>query len=161
MHRDILDTNFTQDLIWQRTTSMKEILIADDDKDQVFLLHASLRRHGIKTPIRHFDNGKQLIDYLLFKTSNKKRRIILLDLSMPVMNGIEALRKIKSDDKLKRLPIIVWTTTNIDEIVEECYDLGCNAFITKPINPEMFEKCQQVLGDFIRILSIPRQSDNQ
>ena len=135
---------------------MKEILLADDDEDQIFLLQTNLRKHGILTPIRHFDNGKQLIEYLFAHECDETRRVVLLDLSMPIMDGMEALKTIKSDDKLKRLPIIIWTTTNIEEIMEKCYDLGCNAFITKPMDPTSFWESQLALGKFMQILSIPK-----
>lgn len=114
------------------------ILMADDDPDDRMLTRDALSENKLANDLHFVENGEELLDYLYqrgkFNTSNApKPGLILLDLNMPKLDGREALKVIKSDAQLKRIPIVVLTTSKAEEDILKTYDLGVNSFITKPV----------------------------
>ena len=115
------------------------ILIADDDADDRLMISDALRENRLANNLRFVENGEELIDYLLnrgkFSHSgeNPKPGLILLDLNMPKMDGREALKLIKENPVLKRIPIVVLTTSKAEEDIYRTYNLGVNSFVTKPV----------------------------
>ena len=115
------------------------ILIADDDADDRMFLEQALRQSGYTQDIHTVEDGEDLLDYLRRQGRYTGREMIwptllILDLNMPRKNGFQALSEIKDDAKLRRLPVVVMTTSAADEDVIKTYNLGVNSFITKPFN---------------------------
>lgn len=122
-----------------KTSKPIEILIADDDAEDRMLILDALKESHLKNNIQYVENGEELIQYLQNKGKYSDENkypipgIILLDLNMPKKDGREALKEIKSNDKLKNIPIIILTTSKAEEDVLKTYNLGANSFITKPV----------------------------
>ena len=113
------------------------ILMAEDDPDDRMLMRDALLENNIVNTISFVENGEELLDYLYkkgkFSTQEANRPgLILLDLNMPKIDGREALKQIKSDPSLKKIPIIVFTTSKAEEDITWSYNLGVNSFISKP-----------------------------
>lgn len=124
------------------------ILMADDDPDDCMLVRDALEEAGLINDLRFVEDGDELMDYLCRRgkyaePSNSPRPgLILLDLNMPKKDGREALKEIKADPDLRRIPIVVLTTSQADEDILRTYDLGANSFITKPVT---FESLLEVM----------------
>ncbi len=123
------------------------ILIAEDDSDDRFLLQTAFKEKGYTDKLDFVENGVELLDYL-YDIHDKKGSnvsfpyLILLDLNMPKKDGREALKELKQHPVLKKIPIIVFTTTKSEAEVNRCYELGANTYIVKPVS---FEKLLEVL----------------
>ncbi len=113
------------------------ILIAEDDADDRFLLQAAFQENGFSDQLHFVDNGVELMDYL-FSTRNESGtpsilpKFILLDLNMPKKDGREVLKEIKQHPELKEIPVVIFSTTNNEQEMRRCYELGANSYITKP-----------------------------
>jgi two-component system response regulator len=112
--------------------------MADDDPDDRMLMKKAMDHTQSTHQIQFVENGSDLLDFLRNKGSyhdkkNQKPALILLDLNMPKMDGREALRLLKSDPDLKRIPVIILTTSKSQEDIFDTYDLGANSFICKPV----------------------------
>lgn len=135
------------------------ILIAEDDDGHAELIKAGLEESGICNQIIRFSNGEEVWHFISC-TGDKEIRdksrsyLLLLDINMPKMNGEEVLLRIKSDQELKEMPVIMLTTTDDPREIEICYQLGCNLYITKPIDFLKFAETLKLLGLFIQIVKI-------
>ena len=113
------------------------ILIAEDDADDRFLLQAAFQENGFSDQLHFVDNGVELMDYL-FSARNEPGippilpKFILLDLNMPKKDGREVLKEIKQHPELKEIPVVIFSTTNNEQEMRRCYELGANSYITKP-----------------------------
>lgn len=129
------------------------ILLADDDVDDRDLTRDAMRRNRLGGELRWVEDGEELLDYLNHRgrysdpEESPRPGIILLDLNMPRMDGREALREIKANPELRRIPIIVLSTSSADEDVLRSYELGANCFITKPSTFEQLVDVVRVLGE--------------
>ncbi|MCI0471622.1 MAG: response regulator [Candidatus Aminicenantes bacterium] len=136
------------------------ILLVEDDMGHAELIRKNIIRAGISNEIFHFKNGLELLDFL-FKEGNaphyksESSYLILLDIRMPEMDGIEVLKTIKSHEELKKIPIIMLTTTDDPQEVELCHKYGCSNYITKPVDYEKFVDVIQTLGFYLMILKVP------
>lgn len=130
------------------------ILIAEDDDGHAELVRAQLLDAGISNPYLRFHDGQELWAYLDSEGRKGGAYLVLLDIRMPRMDGVEALRLIKADEVLCRIPIIMLTTTDDPREVEECYLLGCNCYVTKPVDFEAFTETLNRLGLFIMIMRV-------
>ena len=135
------------------------ILIAEDDDGHAELIIEGLRDSGLNNEINRFSDGLELWDYLQSQCredmlENNQEFLILLDINMPRMDGITVLEKIKNDVCLKDIPVMMLTTTDDPREVEKCYQLGCNVYITKPIEFIKFAEILQRLGLFLQIIKI-------
>lgn len=124
------------------------ILIADDDADDRMFLEQALRSIGYSQEIQFVEDGEQLMDYLKQQGAYSYENapwpnLIILDLNMPRKNGFQALEEIKADARLRRLPVVVMTTSSADEDVLRTYNLGVNSYITKPFN---FNRLIEMMG---------------
>jgi two-component system response regulator len=111
------------------------ILIAEDDADDRFLLQAAFDENSFSDRLHFVDNGVELIDYLKNVTAENAAdlpRFILLDLNMPKKDGREVLKELKQDVFFKKIPVIIFSTTNNEQEMRRCYELGANSYITKP-----------------------------
>ncbi len=123
-----------------RSTQSITILMADDDEDDRLMTKEAFEEARLANELRFVEDGEELMDYLHRQGKytdpavSPRPGLILLDLNMPKKDGREALREIKSDPDLKRIPIVVLTTSKADEDIYRSYDLGVNSFITKPVS---------------------------
>lgn len=141
--------------------SSTRIVLVDDDQGHQELVHRNLRRSGIANDIVRLSNGASALDYVYRRGAFEGRDdqaplLMVLDLKMPgVVDGIGVLRQIKADPDLRSIPIIVLTTTDDPRETRLCYELGCNVYITKPVQPENFVEAIRRLGLFLTVVSIP------
>lgn len=135
-----------------------KIILVDDELAHVTLVERNFRRMGYEKEIIKLDNGQQLLDMIVSKDKNQagdKFPLIVLDINMPVKSGIEVLGELKSNVETSYIPIIVLTTSDDPTEIEQCYKLGCNAYITKPVMAEEFKETITSLGIFLNIVSTP------
>jgi len=129
------------------------ILMADDDADDRLLAQDAVAEAKVNGELRFVENGEELLDYLFrrgqFANMDAPRPgLILLDLNMPKKDGREALREIKSQPELRRIPVVVLTTSKADTDITQIYDLGANSFIAKPVSFEALVNVMQALGHY-------------
>jgi two-component system response regulator len=140
------------------------ILMADDDPDDQVLLQEALRENNISNAVCFVENGEELIEFLTKKGKFEGKDcvtpgLILLDLNMPKMDGREALKLVKADPVLKKIPIVVLTTSRADSDVIECYDLGVNSFISKPVNfHDLVEVTREISNYWLGTVSLPKSN---
>jgi len=137
-----------------------QILIAEDNEGHFLLIKKNLRRTGIQNEIIHFVNGQETLDFLFRECQRNKKNIdqryvLLLDIRMPKVDGLEVLKKIKSTPDLKQLPVIMLTTSTASADVDRCYELGCNIYIVKPIEYENFSDALRKVGFFFSVIEAP------
>ena len=132
------------------------LLIVDDDEAHRELIRLNLRRAGVTNSMLMFENGQAALDYLLGpKGKDAGQLLVLLDIRMPGIDGVEVLRRIKADPELRTIPVIMLTTTDDPREIEHCYELGCNVYVTKPVSVERFIEALRRLGLFISVVSLP------
>ena len=138
------------------------ILMADDDEDDRMMAKEALEEARLVNAIRFVEDGEELMDYLYHRgnyadAKNAPRPgLILLDLNMPKKDGREALKEIKGDPDLRRIPIVVLTTSKAEEDIFRTYDLGGNSFITKPVSFERLVEIMKGLArDWFEIVELP------
>ena len=135
------------------------IVMIEDDEGHARLIEKNIRRAGINNNIRHFTDGTSALDYLYNDPSGPSHNgpsLILLDLNLPDMSGTDILARIKEDSNpLKRTPVVVLTTTDDKVEVQRCYELGCNVYITKPVNYQSFADAIRQLGLFLSVIQVP------
>jgi CheY-like chemotaxis protein len=132
--------------------------MVEDDEGHARLIEKNIRRAGISNEIRHFADGGSALDYLFTHEHSPAVNgpaLILLDLNLPDMSGTDILAKIKNDPKLRRLPVVILTTTDDKVEIQHCYDLGCNVYITKPVDYEAFAAAIRQLGLFLSVMQVP------
>lgn len=136
------------------------ILIAEDDAGHAVLTEKNLKRVGLHNPIQRFENGQEILDFLFRRGSGPQRRtdtayLLLLDIRMPKVDGMEVLRQVKADAGLRKLPVIMLTTTEDPREVARCHELGCNNYIVKPVDYEKFSEAIKQLGLFVSLVQVP------
>ena len=136
------------------------IVMIEDDEGHARLIEKNIRRAGVNNEIMAFADGASALDYLLGAdgsglVSAHRPLLVLLDLNLPDMTGIDVLTKIKGNTHLKRSPVVVLTTTDDSREIQHCYDLGANVYITKPVNYEGFSNAIRQLGLFFSIIQVP------
>ena len=137
------------------------IVMIEDDEGHARLIERNIRRAGISNQIRHFADGGTALEFLFEHKSGPVLNgpaLILLDLNLPDMSGTDILARIKASDALKRTPVVVLTTTDDKTEIQRCYDLGCNVYITKPVNYESFADAIRQLGLFLSVIQVPEAS---
>ena len=135
------------------------IVMIEDDAGHARLIEKNIRRAGILNEIRHFMDGGSALHHLFEAPEGPAKNgpaLILLDLNLPDMSGTDILAKIKADDSpLRRAPVVVLTTTDDKVEIQRCYDLGCNVYITKPVDYENFAQAIRQLGLFLTVIQVP------
>jgi CheY-like chemotaxis protein len=144
-------------------TAPVTIIMIEDDEGHARLIERNIRRSGVNNEIIPFSNGTDAVKHLFGSDGtgiNHKGRalLILLDLNLPDMTGIEILRQIKDNKYLKATPVVVLTTTDDSQEIKRCYELGCNVYITKPVNYESFGNAIRQLGLFFSVIQVPPAS---
>jgi CheY-like chemotaxis protein len=141
------------------------ILLAEDDPDDRMLTRRALVESRMETTVAAVTNGEELMQYLTREGAYGEAEaprpdLILLDLNMPRMDGREALREIKSDADLRRIPVVVLTTSEAEQDILQSYDLGVNAFVTKPVSFDALSEAMQSLGEFwFDLVKLPPERD--
>lgn len=132
------------------------IVMIEDDAGHARLIEKNVRRAGVCNDITHFADGTSALAYLLSPEIRGGRPVlILLDLNLPDMSGVDILGKLKADERLRRSPVIVLTTTDDQREIQRCYDLGANVYITKPVDYENFANAIRQLGLFLSVMQVP------
>jgi CheY-like chemotaxis protein len=136
------------------------IVMVEDDEGHARLIERNIRRAGVNNEIVAFKDGTSALAYLMGadgtgEENSTRSLLILLDLNLPDMTGVDILAKVKSNPHLKRSPVIVLTTTDDQREIKRCYDLGANVYITKPVNYESFANAIQQLGLFLSVMQVP------
>lgn len=138
------------------------ILIAEDDEEDRMLLQDAMEEGKLANHLFFVEDGEELLDYLQGKNKFQNRKafplpgLILLDLNLPKVDGREALKIIKADSLLKRIPVIILTTSKAEEDIVRTYDLGVNSFITKPVTFEGLVDVTQTLSHYwFEIVALP------
>ena len=137
------------------------ILITDDDDGHAFLIEDNLRRSGVNAPFLRFSDGQEVLDFLFGRTTeplfeHDHPYLLLLDIRMPKVDGVAVLRQIKADANLRKLPVIMVTTTDDPREVDRCHDLGCSVYLQKPVSYDGFASAITKLGQFVELLQLPR-----
>ena len=133
-----------------------KIVMIEDDHGHAKLIEKNIRRANIANDIAHFDNGEDGLAYLMSdEVRGDSSILILLDLNLPDMSGVEILQKVKGDEVLRRAPVVILTTTDDRTEIQHCYDLGCNVYITKPVDYEAFASAIRQLGLFLSVIQAP------
>ncbi len=136
------------------------ILLVEDDPGHARLIEKNVRRAGVSNAIVPFSDGTSLLAHLFGEDGDGKRTavapiLVLLDLNLPDMGGTDILARIKADERLRRTPVIVLTTTDDQQEIQRCYDLGCNVYITKPVDYDAFATAIRQLGLFLAVMQVP------
>lgn len=136
-----------------------KILLVEDNPGHARLIEKNLRRSNINNEIVVMDNGQKAVDYLLgngkAENGGLSSMLLLLDLNLPVLDGYEVLNIIKKDERTKHIPVIVLTTTDSPHEISKCYELGCNVYITKPVDYDKFSHAIRNLGLFLSVVKVP------
>ncbi|MBU1334070.1 MAG: response regulator [Devosia sp.] len=136
------------------------IIMIEDDEGHARLIEKNIRRAGVANQIIPFTNGTAALEFLMGPDGtgavNKGRQLlVLLDLNLPDMTGVDILEKVKSNEHTKRSPVVVLTTTDDQREIQRCYDLGANVYITKPVDYDGFANAIRQLGLFFSVMQVP------
>lgn len=139
------------------------IIMVEDDQGHARLIEKNIRRAGVNNELIAFVNGASALEYLLGsdgsgEISSRRQLLVLLDLNLPDMAGVDVLTSIKNNVHLKRTPVVVLTTTDDSREIQNCYDLGANVYITKPVNYEGFSNAIRQLGLFFSVIQVPENA---
>ncbi len=136
-----------------------EILIVEDNIDDANLTIRSLKKSNITNHLYHVKDGAEALDFVFARgayasrTTETQPKLILLDIKMPKVTGIEVLEQIKADSTTRSIPVVVLTSSQEDPDIKKCYELGANSYITKPVDFEGFVKAIKDLGMYWMVLS--------
>jgi CheY-like chemotaxis protein len=132
------------------------ILMVEDDEGHARLIERNIRRAGVVNQLVHMGDGTSALAHLEAEAGRAAQPVlVLLDLNLPDMSGITILERMKADARLKRIPVIVLTTTDDAREIQRCYDLGANVYITKPVDYGQFSDAIRQLGLFLSVIQVP------
>ena len=136
------------------------IIMIEDDEGHARLIEKNIRRAGVNNEIIPFANGTDALKYLLGsdgsgEVSAGRPLLVLLDLNLPDMTGVDILEKVKNNQHTKLSPVVVLTTTDDEREIQRCYDLGANVYITKPVDYDGFANAIRQLGLFFSVMQVP------
>jgi CheY-like chemotaxis protein len=135
------------------------IILIEDDPGHAVLIEKNLRRAGITNEIVVLNDGQKALDFLLQKGAYSRNQppahpLVLLDLNLPVFDGFQVLSALKSDERTRHIPVIVVTTTDLPHEIARCYELGCNIYVTKPVEYDAFCDAIRKLGLFLPVVKV-------
>lgn len=141
-----------------------EILLVEDNEDDVFLTRAAFEASGLRVNLHHVDNGVKCLKFLRKEppyADTPFPDLILLDMHMPIMGGHDVLNEIVKDEKLRKVPVVVLTTSSESEDIKRMYHLRCNSYITKPVSFDNFVKAITALGGYwLTVVVVPDPAMN-
>jgi CheY-like chemotaxis protein len=135
-----------------------KIVMIEDDDGHALLIRKNLERAGIANELLHMPDGAAAIEFFFGEGSQKHKHdktLILLDLNLPKVDGYEILRRLKEHEPTRAIPIIVLTTTDNPREVDRCYEMGCNVYITKPVEYDNFSDAIRKLGLMLAVVKVP------
>lgn len=146
-----------------QTTAPVTIIMIEDDEGHARLIEKNIRRAAVSNDIIAFTDGTSALRHLLGEdgtgeVSAGRQYLLLLDLNLPDMSGLDILERVKGNAHLKCIPVVVLTTTDDAREIRRCYDLGANAYITKPVDYEGFANAIRQLGLFFAVVQVPQTS---
>ncbi|HEY4155720.1 MAG TPA: response regulator [Puia sp.] len=137
-----------------------EVLLVEDNVDDAELTIRALRKHRMANNLFHVRDGEEALDFIFGEGKYASTRdllcrpkVVLLDIQMPKINGIEVLQKVKSDPRTKAIPVVILTSSKEDPDIQKCYVLGANGYIVKPVNFEGFAEAIRNLGYYWLLLN--------
>lgn len=141
-----------------------EVLLVEDNINDAELTVRELKKNHLANNLFHVKDGEEALDFLFAKgkyegsrNMNHTPKVVLLDIQMPKVNGIEVLQQIKADERLRATPVVILTSSKEDPDIHRCYELGANSYIVKPVNFERFAEAIKNLGFFWLLLNQPPQ----
>jgi len=138
-----------------------EILLVEDNADDAGLTIRALKKHNLANNLVHLSDGQQAIDFIFGQEQFSDReiedqpKIIMLDLKMPKVDGLQVLKAIRSDERTKSIPVVIMTSSKEDKDIAECYKLGVNSYLVKPVAFDDFSKIVTELGFYWLLLNQP------
>jgi CheY-like chemotaxis protein len=140
------------------------ILLAEDDEGHAYLVHQNLEEAGFANTFVHVTDGQEALDYIRCQGRYRDRvahgpLLVLLDINLPRVDGVEVLAQLRADPETHKLPVIMLTTTDDPREVRRCYELGCNSYVTKPVEYEKFVEAIRRLGLFLTIVQLPSEDN--
>ncbi len=147
------------------TTRPVTIILAEDDDGHATLIQRNLERAGLANGFVRLRDGQDAMDYFRGEGAHAGRVLdpsvlLLLDIKMPRVDGIEVLRALKADPRTSLVPVIMLTTTDDPREVQRCYQLGCSVYVTKPVDYQSFIDAVKRLGLFLQVVQVPRNGDS-
>jgi len=141
------------------------VVLVEDDPGHALLIEKSLRRAGIVNPIMTLVDGGAALEYLFRQgeeVGNALNRplLVLLDLNLPVLDGYQVLERLKSDKRTRHIPVVILTSIDKPQEIARCYELGCNVYVTKPLEAGRFSDAIWKLGMFLSIVKVPEAVEN-
>ncbi len=142
------------------TVKALHIILAEDDDGHAMLVQKNLERSGLINGFTRVRDGQEALDFLRGEGAYAGKGapatvLLLLDINMPRVDGIEALRQIRADPRIATVPVIMLTTTDDPREIKRCYQLGCNVYVTKPVDCQGFIEAIQRLGLFLQVVAVP------
>jgi two-component system response regulator len=136
------------------------LLVEDNPTDAEMTIHV-LRKNNLANKLLHVKDGAEALDFIFAegvytdRQVEQKPRLILMDLKMPKVNGIEVLENIKADERTKKIPVVILTSSKEDPDISKCYELGVNAYVVKPVSFDSFQRAITQLGLFWMVVNQP------
>lgn len=145
-------------------TSIRTILLAEDSPGDAEMAIDALRDANLVNPIVHVEDGVEAMDYLLRRGRFADRRdgdpaVLLLDIKMPRMDGLEVLQKLRADETLRRIPVVILSSSREESDLARSWDLGVNAYVVKPVDVDQFFEAVKILGRFWAVFNEAPQQD--
>ena len=139
------------------------ILLAEDDEGHALLIKKNVARAGIVNEIVHVTDGKQALDFVrrrgaFLNRSHSGPLLVVLDINMPGLDGVQVLTRIKEDQATAAIPVIMLTTTDDPREIERCYQAGCSVYVTKPVEYDAFVEAVKRLGLFLQVVQVPAEA---
>lgn len=147
-------------------TEPLSIVLAEDDDGHATLIHRNLERAGLVNGFVRVKDGQEALDLIRGEGTHADQPprgnvLLLLDINMPRVDGVEVLRRLKTDARTNAIPVIMLTTTDDPREVERCYQLGCSVYVTKPVEYSDFIEAIKRLGLFLQVVRVPRTAPSQ
>ena len=136
------------------------IVLAEDDDGHASLVQRNLERAGLANGLHRLKDGQEALDFLRGEGDSAGRNpnqpvLVLLDIKMPRVDGVEVLRQLKADPRTALIPVIMLTTTDDPREIQRCYELGCSVYVTKPVDYQGFVEAIKRLGLFLQVVRVP------
>ncbi|HTI09229.1 MAG TPA: response regulator [Puia sp.] len=139
-----------------------DVLLVEDNPDDAELMIRELRKNHFSNNLFHVKDGEEALDFIFAtgKFSEVRNtlfppKLVLLDIQMPKLNGIEVLQKIRSDERTRKIPVVILTSSNQDPDIRTCYNLGANSYIVKPVDFDKFTEAIRNIGFYWLLLNMP------
>ena len=137
------------------------ILIVEDNQDDAELAILALKQSRVANEIVHVKDGSEALEYLFGEDEHPLPHVVLLDLNMPKVDGLEVLRRIRANERTRLLPVVILTTSREESDIFESYNLGVNSYIHKPVDFDQFTEAVKQLGLYWLVMNIPPPKESE